>query len=95
MRLVIVVLLALALIGTLAYLYNRRTQKQENAVATFSIREINNRYTACLKQPSDANAGCLKSTEEMRQYMKVHNATAAETAKATIAAAMKDHGSNS
>jgi len=84
MKLGIVAVLALALIGSLAYLYHRHIRNKEDAVAVFALREVEKVYVACVKQPSDPNAGCLKSTEEMRQYMKTHNATTAETARAAI-----------
>lgn len=84
MKILVAILLALLLLTGSAYLYNRHIQKQQDAVAAFAFREVEKAYVTCVKQPSDPNAGCLKGTEEMRQYMKAHNATASETAKVAI-----------
>jgi cbb3-type cytochrome oxidase subunit 3 len=56
---VIVVTLALALIGTLAYLYNRHLRKQEDAVAIFALTEIDRKDEACRKP---------YETEECKRY---------------------------
>lgn len=47
--LVSLAILALALIGSLYYLYNRHIQKQEDAVAAFALREIDRQDEACRK----------------------------------------------
>ena len=45
----IVAVLALTLIGSLAYLYNSHIQKREDAVAAFTLSEIDRNYEACCK----------------------------------------------
>src|ERR1035437_1363962 len=55
----VVVILALALIGTLAYLYNRHLRKQEDAVAIFALTEIDRKDEACRKP---------YETEECKRY---------------------------
>jgi hypothetical protein len=42
-----IAVLALALIVSLAYLYNRHIQKHEDALAAFVLREIERNYEAC------------------------------------------------
>jgi hypothetical protein len=57
--LVALAVLALALIGSLAYLYNRHVQKQEDAVAAFALSEIDRKDEACRKP---------FQTEECKRY---------------------------
>ena len=59
MKLGVVVILALALIGTLAYLYNRHLRKQEDVVAIFALTEIDRTNKACRKP---------YETEECKRY---------------------------
>ena len=49
MKLAVLVVVALALIGALAYLYSRHIQRQEDAIAAFAIREIDRQDEACCK----------------------------------------------
>lgn len=49
MKLGIVVILALVLIGSLAFLYIRHVRKREDAVAAFALSEIDRQYEACRK----------------------------------------------
>jgi hypothetical protein len=74
--------LSLALIGSLAYLYNRHIHKQEDAVAAFALSEIEKEESACVKQPFNPSEGCSQSKEQLRQYMKTH--TVSETMTASI-----------
>jgi len=47
--LVALAILALALIGSLAYLYSRHIQNQEDTVAAFALSEIDRKDEACRK----------------------------------------------
>jgi len=66
----------------LAYLYNRHVRKHEDAIAAFALSEIDKEQSVCLKKPYDPSEGCLRTTEQLREYMKTH--TSVETMTASM-----------